>query len=461
MRAKVGPGYIAVTRMLSRVVGLGPAESLIILSRLTFFACALLMLTVALRQRAGAGIAFQAALAAVAVLALVSSVWLPFTDIPWTHFVAAALLGAIVVVGMSGLSLRWRSALIGALAIALAQTRQFEAMVALVAAMLVAPLALARHWQVLRARPVIALRDLALPLAAGAVAAFVVIGVFSHNWSFFRQYQNGSGMVLTPQLAPTKAIQLFWDTCYATLCDLTAAPTTGFIADSYNSWKQPLLLQLPGLAGAVAGLAALVALRPRHIPRLPIGIVFACVTGGGLVLAYVSGAPSGSPHLRYGFFRDFIPPLVLLTTAFVGVLAVWRDEMRRSTVPLVAALAVFFVTTLLFTGLRTVGLPRIGGPDIARFETISSCIGGKCAFELRVLDAAGQATAYDDLALVICTGSRQPEVVRISALSVDATECASLVAYPLASGLLYTPLGKGFERDALDLTLPSDTSSVP
>jgi hypothetical protein len=460
LQAKVGPAYIALTRAIAQISSLGAAEALIVLSRLTLLVCIAVLMTVALRDRSQTGIAFQLLLAAVAVFSLITSVWYFFSDIPWTHYVAAALLGGIVLTSLSGARVALRSALVGALAITLVQTRLFEAMVAGIAALVIAPVGIVRYWS-RRAEWMTLVRGMLLPCVAGAVAGFVLIGWLSHNWSIYQQYSSEEAMVVTLQMLPTKAIQLFWDTCYATLCSVAEAPRTNYFADSFNSWRQPLLLQLPGLFGAAAGLLLLMALRPDQILGLPLGIMFAVVTAGGLIVAYTSGAPSGSPHLKYGFFRDFMPALILLTTAFIAALARQRALERSSTTTLVPLIA-FFAVVVGLTALRPVGLPRIPDSDVTRYEIVSTCSGEICSFELRALNAAGEVMPYNDLGFVTCRGgTRPPSVTRVSELRVSAADCSFVSIKPVASGLIYAPEGRGFDDDRLDLSLPTDITVVP
>lgn len=411
-RTLAGPGYIALTLGLGWVTGTPPAEALIFLSRLTFVAAATILATVAIRTRAQASAGFQLALGAVGALVLASSVWFRFSDIPWTHFVAATLLGGMVLVSLTKLPLPVRAALIGALAVELMQTRLFEAMVAGIAAIMILPFVLVRYWRPLRARPIGAVL-VALPFAAGAVVTFVVIGLRSNNWTIYQQYSDLSGMVLTPELAPTKVLQLFWDTCFATVCSITGSSVVSPLANTIDSWRQPLLLQLPGLIGVAAGLLTLVVLRPKRALQLPLGVIFAIIASGGLVIAYTSGVPAGSPHLNYGFFRDFMPALMLLSTAFIGALATQRVADGRTGPVLVAALVVFFAVALGLTGLRAVGLPQLPGAHVARFEFASSCADGNCTFGLKAIGPTGETLAYDDLAYVSCKGD--PALPRSSA----------------------------------------------
>lgn len=456
----VGPAYVGLTLAVGWLSGLDPAGALVLLSRLTFVACAAILATVAAGYRARADIAFQLALGAMALLSLATSVWFRFFDIPWTHFVAAGLLGAVVLVSLSRTPLTIRSALIGALAIALVQTRLFEALVALIAAAMILPLATARHWRSLRTQPATALLQISLPAISGGALAFAAIGAVSHNWSLYQQYSDQAAIVLTLELAPLKAVQLFWDTCFATVCEFAAAPAVPVLIDSFDAWRQPLFLQLPGLIAAAAGLAVLFALRPRRVLQLPLGVLFAILAAGGLVLAYISGAPSGSPHLKYGFFRDFVPALILLTGALIGALAAQRAEDGRTAGALLVPLIIYFAVLFGLTALRPVGLPPVVGAHVARLGIASSCSAGDCTFSLKALAASGEALPYNDLAYVTCTGDPQFRPIwRVSELKADAASCRRIAIIPLASGLLHTP--EGGSIGALDLALPADKVAIP
>jgi hypothetical protein len=461
-RGLVGPAYVGLTLATGQIFGLDPGSALLLLSRLIFVACAIVLGTVAMRDRLQADVGFQAALALVAVLALATSVWVRAPDIPWTHFVAAALLGATVLVSLSRLPLLVRSALIGLMAVVLLQTRLFEVMVAAIAAVLILPVAAARYRQSFRDWPATVLLQVVLPFLIGGALGFVGVGTLSHNWSLYQQYDDYAGMVLTPQLAPIKAVQLFWDTCFATICDFARAPAVSLLTGGgLEGWRQPLSLQLPGLIGAGAGLLTLLVLRPRRILQLPLGVIFATLTAGGLVMAYVSGAPSGSPHLKYGFFRDFVPPLMLLSCAFIGALATTRTVEGRSSGSLVAPLLVCFAVVAGLTGLRAVGLPRLSGAEVTRFEVASSCGADGCSFALTAFDSLGEAKPYPELAFVSCAaGEVSPPIQRVSELRLDRS-CGRVGILPLASGLLYAPEGEVFFEQPLDLALAADVVSVP
>jgi hypothetical protein len=461
-RTLVGPAYVGLALAVGWISGLDPGQSLVLLSRLTFIACAAILATVAARYRAQADVGFQIGLGAIALMSLATSVWFRFFDIPWTHFVAGGLLGAMVLASLARMAVPIRSVLVGALAIALVQTRLFEALVVLVAAAMILPLAIARYWRSFRNQPAAALLQVALPAIVGGVLAFAAVGAVSHNWSLYQQYSDQAGMILALELAPLKAVQLFWDTCFATVCEFAAASVGPVVPDSLNSWRQPLSLQLPGLIAAAAGLLALFALRPARVLQLPLGVLFAILGGGGLVLAYVAGAPSGSPHLKYGFFRDFVPALILLTCAFIGALAAQRAEDGRTTGALVVPLLVYFVVLFGLTALRPVGLPQFSEALVARFEIASSCSAGDCAFSLRALGASGEALPYNNLVYVSCAGDPQFRPIwRLTELRADAAHCLRVAIVPLASGLLYAPEGNAMLETALDLSLPADIVSIP
>lgn len=461
-RGLVGPAYVGLTLATGAVFGVTPDIALMLLSRLTFVACAGILAFVALRDRAHAGPAMQFVLLLVGVISLYGSVWFRVFDVPWTHFVAAALLGAMVLVSIARLPLALRAGLIGALFVLLYQTRTFEALVALIAAGLIVALAALRHWRDLRGALGRGALHVVLPLAAGAVAGFVAVGLMSGNWGLYEQYGDQQGMVLTPELAPLKAVQLFWDTCYATACAFAPVVTVPMVPDSIEAWRQPLLLQLPGLAAAMLGLLVLLALRPVRMLRMPLGLWFAAITAGGIILAYVSGAPSGSPHLKYGFFRDFIAPMLLLTGAFIAALAMERATDGRWSVPLIVALVVYFAVAVGLMALRPVGLPQLTEAHVSRLTVASRCEAGTCRFSLSARGPDGEALPYDDLAYVACNGVPMPKPVqRLATLEVAAAECPRVGIIPVVSGVLYTPEGDAFLTPGLDLSLPTDSLTLP
>jgi len=465
-RSLVGPAYIGFILAIGSLFNLTPGAALILLSRMTFVVCAAVLALTAIRDRAKTGPWVQLAFVGVAILPLITSVWFRVLDIPWTHFVAATLLGGILLVSLTRTPLPIRAVLVGALAVFLAQTRMFEAMVAMIAGAIVLPLAVVRYWDGIRSGPSAVLAkgavQIVLPALAGGVLAFVAIGLISHNWAIYQQYGNEAGMVIRPDLAPLKAVQLFWDTCFATLCDFAPRTTVSPLADSLDSWRQPLLLQLPGLAAAALGLVAFLAMRPGRVLKLPLGVVFAVVAAGGIILAYLSGAPSGSSHLKYGFFRDFIAPMVLLTGAFIGALATRRTTEARQGGGIAVPMAVYFVVLVGLVALRPFGLPPIPVQQATQFQIASSCADGQCSFTLSALDATGKPLPYNDLAYVSCGDAPLAKPVQhVSQLRVEAASCPRLGIVPLAAGVFYTPEDQVFVKPGLDLSLPADTLTVP
>lgn len=465
-RARVGPAYIGLTLAVGALFNLAPDLALILLSRLTFVACAGVLTFIALRQRAHAGPAMQLVLVAAAALSLLSSVWSRSFDIPWTHFVAAGVLGAMVLVSLTRLPLAVRAVLVGALAVILAQTRMFEALVALIAGGLLLPLVLLRHWGDLRMRPAATLSagllQVALPAVAGGALAFAAVGFLSHNWSLYEQYGDVEGMVLAPQLAPLKAVQLFWDPCFATVCEFAPRKFVSPLADSFDAWRQPLFLQLPSLAAAALCLVVLLILRPIKTLQLPLGLWFAVIAAGGITLAYVSGAPSGSGHLKYGFFRDFIAPLMLLSCAFIAAIAIQRADEGRWRVGLVVPLALYFVVVIGLMALRPFGLPPLTWAEVARFEVTSTCTGGSCRFGLTAFGTDGKPQPYNDLGYVVCTNEKLDRPIqRVAELQVDAASCGRIAIIPVAAGIMLTPDGQPFVKPGLDLAKATDSITVP
>src|SRR5262249_3284526 len=132
-------------------------------------------------------------------------------------------------------------------------------------------------------------------------------------------------------LVPMKLMQLFIEPCWNALCSLSdyaggAHPLPPDVvggataAGNERLWRLPLAVQLPSLvllplcAVAVAGIVVWAvrhraAARPRsRAIRL---LVETTVAATGLVFGYAASTLTGSPHLRYGFARDFLLPALL------------------------------------------------------------------------------------------------------------------------------------------------------
>lgn len=430
----VGPAFIAATLAVKAVTGVDYTSALILLSRASFLLTILFMLAFALDVSRGFEARFGAVLAVV--LAPITSVWVMASDIPWTHFLTAAILSCLVFVWATHrLNGAVRTLVIGFLAVCLYQTRSYEGQIAILAGafiLLIKAVALIVGREAPRFKKWLTRSALFI---VGASASFGLIGWAVGYWSIFGQYAEQHGLTVVLWHFPIKFVQLFVDTCFYTLCDEPAPSSTLFRYD-LDVFSAPLSFQVPALLAAFAAAALVITAAPRQFPKLPAYVLFCLIASAGAVLAYVSAAPSGSEHLKYGFFRDFIPAMVLVVMGLVGVIAIvppGANYVARS------GFKVYFVCLAGLVALSLIGLPdvRYAHVDEYRLETI--CSGGECSASLSAINPVGAALPYDDFSQVhvTCGGDQTVRVGSLADMSFE--EGCSIAVIPALSGKAATP----------------------
>jgi hypothetical protein len=463
-RGSVGPAYLAAGRLIARVAGLEAGDALIVLARLSFV---VVLIGVLLGARASR-LRFSWPVLAVLSAAVLLTPWRYYSDVPWTHPMAAALLLVAVVTLRPGGLLPLRAAALGATLWLLVQTRSFEFQ-ALVAALAVTGVLLAVpplwHRQPGHlGRRVRALAP-ALPwFLGGLAAAWVAVGVLAGSWTRFGQYETASAagtLSLDLRSVPTKLVQLFVDPCYRTYCGTVGDYTPqGLLPETLEAyWRQPLLLQLPfSLAALVVVLSAAAVLAARR-RMLPVDVVVAFLVAGGLVLGYTANPIAGGAHLKYGFVRDFTAPAALLLyAAGRGVVHVQAERVaRRLTLPPAPVVALLTVGAVLAL-VPGQWLPRVGPVlvDVALAPN-SSCLTtptAGCTLDAVGVDASGDVIDLRDRVVLAasCNGILLPAYVTDGTLprpvAADAEACraqggrAAITFRPVELGVYQTPEGE-------------------
>ena len=446
----IGPAYIGLAAVLHWITGLGPEDSLVWLTRASYalsVAVALVLVRVLVRRLAGApplvSLASQLGLVA---LVFAAGTWY-WSDVPWSHFLAAFLGVALYAAryGPARVTSRY-AALVGVVLALLALTRTFE-----LVAVLAAWVAVAVLFGVLRlARPTFR----AAPVLAG-VGAFVVttaaVYAATGKRGLFLLYSNHldrqSGAVLpaevaetptfSPALVPVKLVQLFYEPCFYSLCTLSdyaggtrpLPPTLADASGAERLWRLPLAEQLPTLVLLPLCLVACVALlvwvarhRDASASRVrEVRAVWEMTTAAALiVLGYSASTMTGSSHLRYGFARDFLLPAMLTGVVAVALASAWlwlllgrRDASARGPSPEARfVLAVVLGAAVAVTGVvlaRSYGLPRIESRQLETVTYRTSCGDGRCEASVEATTPAGERISIPEAStLTIGCGSDAP-----------------------------------------------------
>ena len=279
----------------------------------------------------------------VLALVFVAGTW-HWSDVPWSHFYAAALAVAFYVVRLlperRGLLV---SASTGAVLALLALTRSFEFMGVVVGWGLVAGLFAALSLRGARSwRPA----GLAVGAAAFAATTAAVYPATGKRNSFLL-YASDDGVeysdLLSEEMAdlptfdfglvPVKSAQIFLDPCFYSLCRFHE------YAGIREAWRQPLAIQLPALllvplcvrrAGGPRGASgeAAASARQARVRELRF-LVELTVVAAGLTFGYVASTWSSSSGLRFGFARDFLLPFFLAAVVAAVLLFVGVDAGAR------------------------------------------------------------------------------------------------------------------------------------
>ena len=418
----VGPAYIAAGAIVHDVLGLGAEDSLVFLTRAGYVlsvACGVLLVRALVRGLVGAPPLVSVA-SQFAFMALVFSAGtFHWSDVPWSHFLAAFLAVALYALRFVPRRLTVISAgFVGAVLALLWLTRSFELIAVLVAWGVTAGLfALLR----LHGPRVLRLAHLVSGAAAFVAATVVVYAVtgkrdlfFLYGGSLGHQSGNvGPGEVAaTPtfsfSLVPEKLVQLFVDPCYDSLCSVSdysgrasASPLLTEGAGNLRLWSLPLSVQLPSLVLlplCLIVVGALVVWAARHrasslakVRQLRL-LLELSLASTGIVLGYSASTLTGPAHLRYGFARDFLLPALLTGIAGVALasaglwLALSRWGRGRRLSPEFGFVCLAIVGSICVVAstayARPHGLPRIEGRHLDAITYTASCNADTCSVSI-------------------------------------------------------------------------------
>jgi hypothetical protein len=415
----VGPAYIALAALLHTVLGLGPEDSLVALNRASYalsIACGALLVRVLVRRLVSTDslVSLGSQLLFVA-LVFATGTW-HWSDVPWTHFLAAFLAVALYAVRFA--PVRFTPVHAGAAGVVVALlslTRSFE-LAALIMAyglglLLLAVLRLGGGPRIWRAAHVWAATG---TFVATTAAVYLATGKRDLFLLYGNHLDRQSANVLSAEVAetptfslslvPTKLVQLFVEPCYYAMCSVSdyaggARPLPPQLAEAAGNerlWRLPLAVQLPALVLlplCVLAVAGIVLWAARHREsatgraraiRLLVEMTLASV---GLVIGYSASTLSGSPHLRYGFARDFLLPALLTGIVAVALSAagLWlllsRSRRGRFSPELRFVVLVVVLGALMVGGFawaRASGLPRIESRQLGPLVYTATCRGDVC-----------------------------------------------------------------------------------
>ena len=478
----IGPAYIGLAALVHEVLRLSPEDSLVFLTRASFVlavACGVLLVRILVRRLTTAPpLVSLAAQFAFVGLVFATGTW-HWSDVPWSHFVAAFLAVALYAVRFVPARLTLASAAaVGVTLSLLWLTRSFE----LAAVVIAWAVTFALLWA-LRLRPARVVRlghvmSGAAAFLATTAVIYLVTGkrdlFFLYGASLGHQSGNVSAgeIAETPTLSlsliPTKLVQLFVDPCYDSLCSVSdygagamLPPQQTGDAGNLRLWSLPLAVQLPALVLlplclVAAGALAVIAARRRETnpgrARSIRLLLETTIASAGLVLGYAASTMTGPAHLRYGFARDFLLPALLTGIVAVALISValWtllssRTRRRLSpefTFGIVAFLgSAFLVVALAYA--RAEGIPRIESRHIGSVVYDATCGGTDCQVSIAATTSGGRPISIPEVStLTFGCGSNEARFTVYEktptarfALAHPCPDARLVAAWPTVMGL--------------------------
>lgn len=436
----IGPAYIGAAAAVHYVTRLEAEDALVVLTRLAFvlsIACGAVLVRMLVQRLVSPPPLVSLGAQIVCVgLVFAAGTW-HWSDVPWSHFVATflavALYAARFVPARFGVG---AAAVAGSLLALLWLTRTFELLAVLVAWGLA--LALFALLRLLGPRTLTMRHALA---CAGSflVTTAAVYGVTGKRDPFFLyegSLDSQSGNVAAEEVAqtptlslglvPTKLIQLFVEPCYDSLCSVSdysgrASPSPLLTEEAGNLrlWSLPLGVQLPSLLlipvclvaiGALVLLAARRRTALRGRTRELRLLTEMSLASAAIVVGYASSTLSGSPHLRYGFARDFLLPALLSAIVAVSLASVglWkllsnRRSSRRFSPEFLFVVLAFLTSAglvVVLAAARANGLPRLESRHLAAITYTASCRAGTCDVSVLATRPSGRKAEIRDASVL-------------------------------------------------------------
>ena len=459
----IGPAYIAAAAVVHDVTGLDAQDALVLLTRVAFVlsvACGVLLVRALVRRLVGPP-PFVSLGAQLVFFALVfaAGTW-HWSDVPWSHFFAAFVAVGLYAVRLVPPRLRVITAAGTGAALALLWlTRTFELLAVLVAwALALVVFAVLRLLgpRTLRAAHLV---SGASAFVATSAAVYLVTGkrdlFFLYEGSLGKQSGNvqvgevAETPTLSLSLVPTKLVQLFVEPCFDALCAVSdysgrasLSPLLTEEAGNLRLWSLPLGVQLPSLlliplCLLAVGTLVVVAVRGRgglaeRARELRL-LVEMSLASAAIVVGYSASTLTGSPHLRYGFARDFLLPALLsgIVAVSLGSIGVWLLLSRRSpgrVSPEFAFVMLAFLTSaslvVVLAVARANGIPRIQSRHLGAVTYTATCREGVCDVSISAETTAGRATSIPEPSvLTFDCGSGTP---RFTLYAAELTERVSL-----------------------------------
>lgn len=426
-----GPGWLTLASITHFIFGINLESSLILVNRVSYLAAVFIFsififIHVMPVKKSWFGY--------TSVIVLLCTFFLSvnftyFSTIPWSHFIALPFSCAIfLLLSNYKCNKTYNYILIGVLVGFLATIRMFSAQ-AIVAAVIFWFIYLL--WRK-RASYKCVLKNtvrIASLCLLGFVLGYLIHALILGEFVVYRQYK---GMVLYPLTDlyslrltdfPVKFIQLFVDPCFLSDCSLNqwSKATTYIVNDGNNSWRYPLLLQIPIIGWVAYSWFIYIAYYWRYIPRIledPV-VAILLLTSCAIILGYTSVLVGGADRLKFGYVRDYMDATFLLFMATVRVMMLLNNlnnlnglkftHNKKIMVIVGAPVISIFLLQTSISGNNFIKFPEYA---INSIDAAVSCTKEECRFKPYYISSTGRhdfPLAFDDVVMkTLCSEGGKP-----------------------------------------------------
>jgi hypothetical protein len=327
-----GPGWLALAKITHNIFGVNIESSLILINRISYLLAIFIFSNfIFIHLESNKKSRSDYLYAFILIATFILSVNFTYSSvIPWSHFIALPFSCAVILLLSKYRTFQfYHYIVIGMLIGFIATIRLFSAQAILAAAAVWFVYLLWRKRSTVKDVLNKGVRVLAL-CVLGFVLGYLVHSLILGELIIYRQYEGMTSYPLTELYNlriidfPVKFIQLFVDPCFFSDCSLNQwnKATTFIINDGVNSWKYPLLLQIPIIGWVAFSWLIYLVVYWRYIPKIledPV-VAIALLAGGAIIFAYTSVMLGGADRLKFGYVRDFMDATFFLTMATVRVM---------------------------------------------------------------------------------------------------------------------------------------------
>ena len=136
----------------------------------------------------------------------------------------------------------------------------------------------------------------------------------------------------------------------------------------HNPWKMPIFIQAPAFLYLFVFSSIIIANNIKHILHVNETVAtfmfLPTLISIGLLVCYITNASAGSPHLAYGYVRDFMMPFWLMGLAA----GPWNLKRTQRTftifIPIVILVFLFIIANLKYGFLESFHISQINSSQL-------------------------------------------------------------------------------------------------